>query len=88
MALSSDILDGNFRFVPERHGPIGVEGAARFTHTAREEILAYFPQPMAKKSPPALPRTVSFSSSQYMRRMESRQLPVGVSIYAESRPSR
>src|SRR4029077_5814024 len=48
------------------------------THTAREEIRAYLPQPRAKKSPSGTSTEGVFSSSQYMRRMENRQFPVGV----------
>src|SRR4029077_7056871 len=49
-----------------------------FTHTASDEMRAYLPQPMAKKSPSGTSTDGSLSSSQYMRRMEKRQLPVGV----------
>src|SRR5215469_5191935 len=39
---------------------------------------AYFPQPIAKKSPTGTSTDGDVSPSQYIRRMENRQLPVGV----------
>src|SRR4051794_26636809 len=49
-----------------------------FTHTASDVSCEYFPQPIAKKSPSGTSTDGSFSSSQYMRTIEYRQLPVGV----------
>src|SRR5437867_7337346 len=48
------------------------------TQTASEEIGAYFAQPIAKKSPTGTSTEGSFSSSQYIRRIENLQFPVGV----------
>src|SRR5215469_8112873 len=48
------------------------------TQIGSENRGAYLLHPMAKKSPTGTSTEGSFSSSQYMRRTERRQLPVGV----------
>src|SRR5271154_92487 len=45
---------------------------------ASDVMGAYFPQPMAKKSPTGTSTEGSVSSSQYIRKMEKGQVPVGV----------
>ncbi len=49
-----------------------------FTHTARDWIGEYLPHPIAKKSPTGTSTEGSLSPSQYILRIENRQLPVGV----------
>src|SRR5712691_8248075 len=48
------------------------------THTASELTCAYWPQPHAKKSPTGHSTDGLSWSSQYIRRMQKRQLHVGV----------
>ena len=64
----------------ERHLPVAVERAARDSRTpASDDTCANSPQPHAKKSPTGHSTAGCGSSSQYMRRIWLRQLPVGVS---------
>src|ERR1039457_2208245 len=73
-----EVFEGNSCLVPEWHGPYALNALPGLTQTGSEETLAYFPQPMAKKSPTGTSTEGSFSSSQYLRRIENRQFPVGV----------
>src|SRR5215469_5486056 len=56
------------------------------TQIGSENRGAYLLHPMAKKSPTGTSTEGSFSSSQYMRRMEKRQFPVGVIHMCSMRP--
>ena len=73
-----DVLQRDTGFLAERHLPVAVEALPGFTQTASEESCAYSLYALQKKSPTGHSTEGSFSSSQYILRMEKRQFPVGV----------
>src|ERR1700733_1107244 len=78
MGLSSRFSSVRWAFFRNGIGQYELKELPGLTQMASDEMGAYLPQPMAKKSPTGTSTEGSFSPSQYMRRMERRQLPVGV----------
>src|SRR5580658_1696890 len=78
MGLSSRFSSVSLAFLRKGMGQYELKALPGFTQTASEEMGAYLPQPIAKKSPTGTSTEGSASPSQYIRRIERRQLPVGV----------
>ena len=88
MALSSRFSRVILALCRNGMGQYALNALPGLTQTGSEETLAYFPQPMAKKSPTGTSTEGSFSSSQYLRKIENRQFPLASSKCAQSRRSR